>query len=80
MEEIKPIGNWKRFKSVYLFLVSFAIAIVLTRLLKEPGFSDSEVYVIFLLFFSIGLWITEAIPAFAPGPPGRGFLSLKVAI
>src|SRR5205085_9359110 len=33
--------------------------------LKEPGFTDSQVYVVFLLFFAIGLWVTEAIPAFA---------------
>jgi solute carrier family 13 (sodium-dependent dicarboxylate transporter), member 2/3/5 len=52
-------------KSILSFLISLALAIGLTFLLKEPGFSDSQVYVIFLLFFSIGLWITEAIPAFA---------------
>ncbi|HZX73603.1 MAG TPA: SLC13 family permease, partial [Cyclobacteriaceae bacterium] len=65
MTETKANGNRMRFKSVYLFLASFAIAFVITLLLKEPGFSDSQVYVIFLLFFSIGLWVTEAIPAFA---------------
>jgi sodium-dependent dicarboxylate transporter 2/3/5 len=65
MEEIKDTGNWKRFKSVYLFLISLVIAIGLTLLLKEPGFTDSQVYVIFLLFFATGLWVTEAIPAFA---------------
>lgn len=48
-----------------MFLISFIVALLLTQLLKEPAFSDSQVYVIFLLFFSIGLWITEAIPAFA---------------
>lgn len=65
MEEIKAVGNWKRFKPVYLFLISFGVAIGLTFLLKEPGFTDSQVYVIFLLFFATGLWATEAIPAFA---------------
>ena len=34
-------------------------------LFGQPDFTDSQRYVIFLLFFSIGLWITEAIPAFA---------------
>ena len=47
------------------FLLSFGIAVGLTLLLKEPGFNDSQVYVLFLLFFAVGLWITEAIPAFA---------------
>lgn len=61
----KPIENRERFKSIYLFLLCFGVAFGLTFLLKEPGFSDSQVYVIFLFFFAIGLWITEAIPAFA---------------
>ena len=54
-------------KSVYLFLGSLVVALGLTFLLKEPQFTDSQVYVLFLLFFAMGLWITEAIPAFAVG-------------
>jgi sodium-dependent dicarboxylate transporter 2/3/5 len=46
-------------------VISFVLALGLTFLIKEPGFTDSQVYVIFLLFFAIGLWLTEAIPAFA---------------
>src|SRR5205809_3259769 len=65
MEEKKVIGNRERFKSVYMFLGSFVVALILCLLIKEPEFTDSQVYVIFLLFFSIGLWVTEAIPAFA---------------
>jgi solute carrier family 13 (sodium-dependent dicarboxylate transporter), member 2/3/5 len=57
--------NSKRKKSVLSFVISFIVAIGLTFLLKEPEFTDSQVYVIFLLFFAIGLWLTEAIPAFA---------------
>jgi len=52
-------------KSVLYFLGSLLLALGLTFFLKEPGFNDSQVYVIFLLFFAIGLWLTEAIPAFA---------------
>ena len=55
----------KRKRSIISFVLSFVISLGLTFLLKEPGFTDSQVYVIFLLFFAIGLWITEAIPAFA---------------
>ena len=55
----------KRKRSIISFVLSFVISFGLTFLLKEPGFTDSQVYVIFLLFFAIGLWITEAIPAFA---------------
>jgi solute carrier family 13 (sodium-dependent dicarboxylate transporter), member 2/3/5 len=47
------------------FLLSLFLAIGITYLIKEPGFTDSQVYVLFLLFFSVGLWLTEAIPAFA---------------
>jgi len=65
MELINATANRERFRHVNLFLISFAIAFGLTLLLKEPGFTDLQVYVIFLLFFSIGLWATEAIPAFA---------------
>lgn len=54
-----------RQKSILSFLISLAVAVGLTFLIKEPGFTDSQVYVIFLLFFSVGLWLTEAIPAFA---------------
>jgi sodium-dependent dicarboxylate transporter 2/3/5 len=52
-------------KSILSFLLSLILAIGLTLLIKEPGFTDSQVYVIFLLLFAIGLWLTEAIPAFA---------------
>jgi solute carrier family 13 (sodium-dependent dicarboxylate transporter), member 2/3/5 len=65
MEEKVKITGWKRYKPVIYFLLSFIAALVFTFLLKEPGFTDSQVYVIFLLFFAIGLWLTEAIPAFA---------------
>jgi len=54
-----------RKKSVISFILCFVAALGITFFLKEPGFTDSQVYVIFLLFFSIGLWLTEAIPAFA---------------
>ena len=65
MEE-KPINHdQERRKNIFFFLLSFVVAFVITYLLKEPGFTESQVYVIFLLFFAIGLWATEAIPAFA---------------
>lgn len=54
-----------RLKKIVMFLLSLLVAAGLTFLLKEPGFTDSQVYVLFLLFFAIGLWLTEAIPAFA---------------
>jgi sodium-dependent dicarboxylate transporter 2/3/5 len=52
-------------KSFLYFLLSFVIAIILTLLLKEPSFTTTQIYVLFLLFFAMGLWFTEAVPPFA---------------
>jgi len=52
-------------KKIGIFLTCLFLAIGLTYLIKEPSFTESQVYVIFLLFFSIGLWLTEVIPAFS---------------
>jgi sodium-dependent dicarboxylate transporter 2/3/5 len=49
------------------FLLSLALALVLTLLVQEPTFTDSQSYVLFLLLFAMALWITEAIPPFAVG-------------
>jgi sodium-dependent dicarboxylate transporter 2/3/5 len=66
MNQDTAIGSKKRrLKSIYYFLGSLIVALALTWLLKEPTFTDSQLYVFFLLFFSIGLWVTEAIPPFA---------------
>jgi sodium-dependent dicarboxylate transporter 2/3/5 len=55
----------KRRRSIFSFLGSAVVALALTFLIKEPQFTDSQLYVLFLMFFAIGLWITEAIPPFA---------------
>src|SRR5262245_19112339 len=65
MNDTAAIAKKKRYRSLLYFTVSLVVALGLTWLVKEPQFTDSQVYVFFLLFFSIGLWITEAIPAFA---------------
>jgi sodium-dependent dicarboxylate transporter 2/3/5 len=62
---VEIIAQKKKIRAVYFFLGSLIVALVLTWWLKEPGFTDSQTYVLFLLFFATGLWITEAIPAFA---------------
>jgi sodium-dependent dicarboxylate transporter 2/3/5 len=54
-------------KALVRFIGSFIAALGLTWLLREPTFNDDQAYVLFLLFFAIGLWVTEAIPAFAVG-------------
>jgi sodium-dependent dicarboxylate transporter 2/3/5 len=65
-------------KKFVAFLLSFTIALALTLFLKEPQFSDSQVYVLFLLFFSIGLWATEAIPPFSVGLFILAFLAFSL--
>src|SRR5215203_2209357 len=60
---LKTTGSRKR--SVLYFLLSFIVALILTILLKEPSFTTTQVYVLFLLFFAMGLWFSEAVPPFA---------------
>lgn len=55
----------KHRKSIINFIVCFLVAITGAYFVKESTFTDTQVYVLFLLFFSIGLWLTEAIPPFA---------------
>lgn len=64
MEEKISSGSHKK-KAVLYFVLSFVGAIGLTLFARESSFSDSQVYVLFLLFFAVGLWLTEAIPPFA---------------
>lgn len=49
------------------FLVSLLGAILVTTLLHEPSFTQAQTYVLFLLIFSVSLWLTEAVPPFAVG-------------
>jgi len=59
---------------IIYFLLSVLVALGLTWFLGEPDFTAAQNYVMFLLFFSIGLWISEAIPPFAVGIMIVGFL------
>jgi len=43
-------------------------------MLDEPNLDQAQIYVLFMLFFAIGLWVTEAIPPFAVGLLVFGFL------
>ncbi|HWR94708.1 MAG TPA: DASS family sodium-coupled anion symporter [Flavobacterium sp.] len=54
-----------RVKRLVIFLGCIILAAGITFFIKEPTFTDSQVYVLFLLFFAIGLWLTEIVPAFA---------------
>jgi sodium-dependent dicarboxylate transporter 2/3/5 len=56
-----------KFKQSTRFLISLIAALGLTWVVMEPSFSQAQTYVLFLLCFSVGLWLTEAIPPFAVG-------------
>ncbi len=56
------------------FMGCILVSLLLTQLLKDNSLNSPQLYVLFLLFFSIGLWITEAIPPFAVGIMIVGFL------
>ena len=61
-------------RKVIYFLLSLILAFGLTYALYTPELDQAQVYVMFLLFLSIGLWVTEAVPPFAVGLLIFGFL------
>lgn len=67
------LKQWKPSKKFFFFLLSFLFSFGVTYLVKEDSFSDSATYTLFILLFSICLWITEAIPPFAVGMLIIGF-------
>jgi solute carrier family 13 (sodium-dependent dicarboxylate transporter), member 2/3/5 len=60
------------------FVLVLIAAILLTIIVRERQFNDSQMYVLFLLFFSIGLWVTEAIPPFSVGLFILAFLAFSL--
>lgn len=63
-------------KKVISFILSIFIAVGLTFLLSDDSFTRTQNYVLFLLFFAICLWVTEAIPPFSVSIFIVGFLVL----
>lgn len=61
-------------QKVIYFLLSVIIAFMMTYFLNTPELDKAQLYVLFLLFLSIGLWVTEAVPPFAVGLLIFGFL------
>jgi len=73
--QMKRIQRLVEYQTNFIyFLLSILVAFVLTHFLRGPDFSQAQDYVLFLLFLSIGLWFTEAIPPFAVGILIVGFL------
>jgi len=61
-------------QKIIYFLLSIIFAFGLTYLLNTPDLDTAQIYVMFLLFLSVGLWITEAVPPFTVGLLIFGFL------
>ena len=62
-------------KNLVYFAASLLVATGLTWWIREPAFTESQTYTLFLLIFSVGLWLTEAVPPFAVGLFIIGFLA-----
>lgn len=63
-------------RNFLLFCASILFALVMTFLLSDASFTKVQNYVLFLLFFAICLWVTEAIPPFSVSVLIVGFLVL----
>lgn len=61
-------------QKVIYFLLSIIVAFGLTYWINSPELDQAQIYVLFLLFLSVGLWVTEAVPPFAVGLLIFGFL------
>lgn len=68
-----PLGYARESRTV-MFLACVSISVLLAYLVGADDFTRTQFLVLFLLFFSIGLWVTEAIPPFAVGILIVGFL------
>jgi sodium-dependent dicarboxylate transporter 2/3/5 len=76
IRKINDKVNWH--SHFTLFLLSFLAALGLFYLVSDPQFTETQNYVLFILFFSIALWVTEAIPPFAVGILIIGFLVFSI--
>lgn len=76
LKRINKKVNWH--SHFTLFLISLLVALGLFYLVSDPEFSEAQNFVLFILFFSIALWVTEAIPPFAVGILIIGFLVFSI--
>lgn len=54
-------------KNIINFVLSLVIALLATIVVKEPSFTQAQTDVLFLLIFSVLLWLTEAVSPFSVG-------------
>ncbi|AUI65221.1 transporter [Glaesserella australis] len=65
-----------RKRKVLFFVFSILFAFIMANMLSDSTFTQTQNQVLFLLFFAICLWVTEAIPPFSVGILIIGFLVL----
>ncbi len=63
----KSLDVWNIKTKVGLFFISLLTSIAGAYFLSPEEFSKAQTYTLFVLFFAILLWVTEAIPPFAVG-------------
>lgn len=64
--------NWR--SHLTLFIISLLIGFAGMYFLGDENFTEPQTNVMFILFFAIALWVTEAIPPFAVGILIIGYL------
>lgn len=60
-------AKWKPLGKAQLFALNFFVALSAALLLNEEGMTQAMQNTIFVLFFAVGLWLTEAIPPYVVG-------------
>ncbi|MEC5393729.1 SLC13 family permease [Bergeyella sp. RCAD1439] len=70
----KSLDVWNIKTRIGLFFFSLALSIAGAYFLSPEEFTQAQTYTLFVLFFAILLWATEAIPPFAVGIFILGFL------
>ncbi|RRO24078.1 SLC13 family permease [Flavobacteriaceae bacterium 14752] len=76
LRKINERVNWH--SHFTLFILSLLVAFSMFYFVSDPEFTDTQNYVLFILFLSIALWVTEAIPPFAVGILIIGFLVFSI--
>ncbi len=76
LRKINERVNWQ--SHFTLFILSLLVAFTMFYFVSDPQFTDTQNYVLFILFLSIALWVTEAIPPFAVGILIIGFLVFSI--
>ena len=63
--KILHVYNFSIKKSVVLFVISAIFALCVAFIPTYEGMSEAAHWSLFILLFSLGLWVSEAIPAFS---------------